>query len=61
LPEAAKAPLSALDPGKQGLKLELISNNGKSINFLSALDPGKQGLKLLKHPGRLAASQAFSA
>jgi len=38
--------LSALDPGKQGLKpstLFILS----IIHLLSALDPGKQGLKLL--------------
>ena len=37
-------PLSALDPGKQGLKL--IGVNTFSLQLLlSALDPGKQGLK----------------
>jgi len=37
--------LSALDPGKQGLKLtsDATADTGRA---LSALDPGKQGLKL---------------
>ena len=37
--------LSALDPGKQGLKLFNLHPHHK-LRFLSALDPGKQGLKL---------------
>jgi len=43
-PPGARNDLSALDPGKQGLKpyIELMSGFCKS---LSALDPGKQGLK----------------
>jgi len=36
--------LSALDPGKQGLKQPEISENSPDFG-LSALDPGKQGLK----------------
>jgi len=36
--------LSALDPGKQGLKL-IIRLDRQRLNHLSALDPGKQGLK----------------
>jgi len=37
--------LSALDPGKQGLKLR-YSPQISASRPLSALDPGKQGLKL---------------
>jgi len=37
--------LSALDPGKQGLKL-VRAGVMVLIGVLSALDPGKQGLKL---------------
>jgi len=36
--------LSALDPGKQGLKPH-VSSGSPSAGALSALDPGKQGLK----------------
>jgi len=36
--------LSALDPGKQGLKPTVILGIGRR-GTLSALDPGKQGLK----------------
>ena len=39
------ADLSALDPGKQGLKLYVRFRVKLGI-LLSALDPGKQGLKL---------------
>jgi len=44
--------LSALDPGKQGLKLRPrnIENVGRGLH-LSALDPGKQGLKHQSGPG----------
>jgi len=38
--------LSALDPGKQGLKLQSPLGRKRRLP-LSALDPGKQGLK---HP-----------
>jgi len=38
--------LSALDPGKQGLKLLENAGNVRHVDILSALDPGKQGLKL---------------
>jgi len=41
---AAATRLSALDPGKQGLKLAKAIKDGLLI-ALSALDPGKQGLK----------------
>jgi len=37
--------LSALDPGKQGLKLFMRPKSSVRA-VLSALDPGKQGLKL---------------
>jgi len=37
--------LSALDPGKQGLKHSILMGNATDP-ALSALDPGKQGLKL---------------
>ena len=37
--------LSALDPGKQGLKPEQTAKTTAIIKALSALDPGKQGLK----------------
>jgi len=50
--------LSALDPGKQGLKL------GERARFsvggwLSALDPGKQGLKPVYLPPPRKKSAAF--
>jgi len=38
-------PLSALDPGKQGLKPTNAQTAERRFG-LSALDPGKQGLKL---------------
>jgi len=38
--------LSALDPGKQGLKLSQFRHGVAPFPRLSALDPGKQGLKL---------------
>jgi len=38
--------LSALDPGKQGLKQRTLHCH-RLQNQLSALDPGKQGLKLI--------------
>ena len=41
---SSMARLSALDPGKQGLKLSLGDYTGMDP-WLSALDPGKQGLK----------------
>ena len=53
--------LSALDPGKQGLKLDANKMIEVIDNTLSALDPGKQGLKLFtfsEHPGEI---RAFSA
>jgi len=37
--------LSALDPGKQGLKHLVVPGGTLIIRSLSALDPGKQGLK----------------
>ena len=43
-----RADLSALDPGKQGLKLVDHAPRGRKLS-LSALDPGKQGLKLIKN------------
>jgi len=50
--------LSALDPGKQGLKR---GNRCDGINFLvlSALDPGKQGLKLRVHPVEILEGVGF--
>jgi len=42
--------LSALDPGKQGLK-RTAANRPERQDRLSALDPGKQGLKL-RSPNR---------
>jgi len=36
--------LSALDPGKQGLK-HFMAAEWRWAIYLSALDPGKQGLK----------------
>jgi len=41
--------LSALDPGKQGLKHETVGEFVVSER-LSALDPGKQGLKPVTTP-----------
>jgi len=41
--------LSALDPGKQGLKLFLCLPI-RILSRLSALDPGKQGLKHVLAP-----------
>jgi len=44
--EFVEACLSALDPGKQGLK-PLVSYASGGRGWLSALDPGKRGLKLI--------------
>jgi len=52
--------LSALDPGKQGLKLS-SGDSPKTITFLSALDPGKQGLKPRLESGRPITLETFSA
>jgi len=52
--------LSALDPGKQGLKHVGGSLTGVEV-FLSALDPGKQGLKLGGLRGVRTVPTAFSA
>ena len=41
---ATKSTLSALDPGKQGLKHTDFAVSTQDV-VLSALDPGKQGLK----------------
>ena len=54
-----KSRLSALDPGKQGLKLSKDDFKNQ-VSILSALDPGKQGLKhipiiLAPHRGTLSA------
>jgi len=52
--------LSALDPGKQGLKpvFEIAFVN---VVFLSALDPGKQGLKHVAQILQAGEIGAFSA
>jgi len=52
--------LSALDPGKQGLKLHHPSFLG-GADRLSALDPGKQGLKHIAEIEADAEKFAFSA
>jgi len=50
--------LSALDPGKQGLKLRRGAGNTSAI-LLSALDPGKQGLKHFRKHLRAEISEDF--
>ena len=54
-----EAVLSALDPGKQGLK-HIVFTDKYASNLLSALDPGKQGLKL-HHPILKACCRFLSA
>jgi len=53
--------LSALEPGKQGLKRGQVHADGGPGRHLSALDPGKQGLK--PRPARRSCRgiRAFSA
>jgi len=53
--------LSALDPGKQGLKPHLFNISHVSESTLSALDPGKQGLKRGSRKARGIQEGAFSA
>jgi len=52
--------LSALDPGKQGLK-PLLDHFQFRYFVLSALDPGKQGLKHSESRSELPDFTAFSA
>jgi len=52
--------LSALDPGKQGLKLK-GKYAGSDKTALSALDPGKQGLKHEREEEAGDDDEAFSA
>jgi len=52
--------LSALDPGKQGLKLSPFQVS-LFDPILSALDPGKQGLKLFGFHPNLIPLSPFSA
>jgi len=53
--------LSALDPGKQGLKRYTVRAQIDNIPTLSALDPGKQGLKRAVLDQVLKGTLAFSA
>ena len=52
--------LSALDPGKQGLKLD-ADLPALAGSLLSALDPGKQGLKPFRQYRELVDGLSFSA
>jgi len=51
--------LSALDPGKQGLKPDPLGRLDLA-RFLSALDPGKQGLKQPAAHFRVPGQHPFS-
>jgi len=53
--------LSALDPGKQGLKHLGLNPFAVGLPALSALDPGKQGLKQNLYPVVKAFECPFSA
>jgi len=52
--------LSALDPGKQGLKPGIVVTALSGL-WLSALDPGKQGLKQSIHAWPQYEPKTFSA
>jgi len=52
--------LSALDPGKQGLK-QKRKLRGPGVDELSALDPGKQGLKQTGDVDVVNGLETFSA
>jgi len=60
LPALAGSLLSALDPGKQGLKHH-VQGVVEAFLPLSALDPGKQGLKPFRQYRELVDGLSFSA